>query len=101
MSESGHWKLVNIMARLFGLMAFVAGVVFLATAALYWHDPQHATRISTASGSAVGDSVGVSIFCLVVGTLFVLVEHYRPDLMAGKSASPHQTRSWWTGSPRG
>jgi hypothetical protein len=100
MNESTHWKLMNIMARLFGVMAFVGGLAFLATAALYWHDPQQAARVPTASGSAVGDSIGVAIFCLVVGTLFVLVDPYRPDLGTGKSALRRQERSWWTGSPR-
>ena len=34
MNESSHWKLMNILARLFGAMAFVVGLAFLATAAL-------------------------------------------------------------------
>ncbi len=98
MDESSHWKLMNIMARLLGLMALVVGLAFLVSAALYWHDPQQAASVPSASGSSFGDSIGVSIFCLVVGTLFVLVDPCRPDLKARTSASPRQRRSWWTGT---
>ncbi len=91
---------MNILARLFGLMAFVAGLAFVIAAAMYSQNPSLAERTPSASGSALGDSVGVAIFCFVVGTLFSLVDPYRPDLRAQDPSSGKQRRSWWTGSPK-
>lgn len=98
--DSGHWKRMNVLARLFGLMAFVVGAAFVIAAAMYRQNPALADRTPSASGSALGDSVGVAIFCFVVGTLFVLVDPYRPDLKAQDPLQGKQRRSWWTGSPK-
>ena len=78
-----HWQIVNIMARLFGLMAFAAATAFAISAARYWADPRLADSIPSASGSAFGDAVGVMIFCLIVGVLFSIVDTFRPDLDRG------------------
>ena len=75
-----HWRIVNIMARLFGLMAFGAAVAFAISAARYWANPHLADSIPSASGSAFGDAFGVMIFSLVVGVLFSIVDTFRPDL---------------------
>jgi len=91
---------MNVLARLFGLMAFVVGGGFVIAAVMYRQDPSLAARTPSASGSALGDSVGVSIFCFVVGTLFMLVDPYRPDLKAQDPSSAKRRRSWWTGSPK-
>ena len=91
---------MSVLARLFGLMAFVVGGAFFIAAAIYWQDPLRAERTASASGSALGDSVGVAIFCFVVGTLFLLVDPYRPDLKALEPSSAKQQKSWWTGSPK-
>ncbi len=98
--DSGHWKRMNVLGRLFGLMAFVVGAAFVVAAAIYKQDPSLAERTPSASGSALGDSVGVAIFCFVVGTLFLLVDPYRPDLKAQGASTGKQSRIWWTGSPK-
>ncbi len=93
-----HWRIVNIMAHLFGLMAFVAAVAFAISAARYWADPHFADSIPSASGSAFG----VTIFCLVVGLLFSIVDTFRPDLDRGairNDSEGRRRRSWWTGEP--
>ncbi len=76
--DSAHWKRMNVLARLFGLMAILVGAAFVVTAGFYGLHPARADRVPSASGSALGDSVGVAIFCFVVGTLFLLVDPYRP-----------------------
>lgn len=97
-----HWRIVNIMARLFGLMAFGAAIAFAISAARYWANPHLADRIPSASGSAFGDAVGVMIFSLVVGVLFSIVDTFRPDLDRSaikNDSGGRQKRSWWTGEP--
>jgi hypothetical protein len=81
-------------------MAFVVGAAFVIAAAMYRQDHALADRTPSASGSAFGDSVGVAIFCFVVGTLFLLVDPYRPDLKLDDPSPGRQRRSWWTGSPK-
>jgi hypothetical protein len=91
---------MNVLARLLGVMAFVVGTAFVVAAEIYWRDPSLADRTPSVSGSAFGNSLGVAIFCFVVGALFVLVEPYRPDLKERERSSGELRKSWWTGSPR-
>ena len=75
-----HWRMVNIMARLFGLMSLFASLVFAYSAVLYWLHPEDSASIPSASGSAFADAVGVAIFAGIIGVLFVRVKPFRPDL---------------------
>ena len=94
-----HWRMVNIMARLFGLMSLFASLVFAYSAALYWLHPEDSASIPSASGSAFADAVGVAIFAGIIGVLFVCVKPFRPDLQF-ITARVGGRRGWWTGQPK-
>ena len=101
--EARHWRLVNRMARVFGIAAVLAGVAFAGAAFQHIMQPDPAAHVPSASGSAATDAIAVSVFTLVVGILFLLVKPYRPDLRKDKNpedASKVQRFSWWTGEPK-
>lgn len=101
-NESTHWRLVNILARIFGIMGYVAGAAFAVSAVRYWQNPVEAAKIPTASGHVVAETAIVAAFCLVVAVLFTIVKPYRPDLRVKgeRSETESARRSWWTGEPR-
>ena len=89
-----HWRVVNALGRVFGLLAIAAGLVFGWWAVRFLSRPALATQGATISGSAVVDYAVVGVFCLLIGWAFMAVRPYRPDLPEGS------LRSWWTGEPR-
>ncbi len=96
--ESLHWSVVNVMARLFGLMAALAFVAFGVTAARQFTG----ATVSTPGVSALGNLL-VSFFCLALAIGFLAVRPYRPDLSRqrlaqGDASSPKL--GWWTGAPK-
>ena len=96
-----HWRLVNIMARLFGLMSLFASLGCAYSAVLLWLHPEDSASIPSASGSAFADAVGVAIIAGIIGVLFVFVrvKPFRPDLPFITSRAEGR-RGWWTGQPK-
>lgn len=95
--ETLHWRAFNIMARLFGLMALLAGSVFLCSAFITLDIGE-----SVSNRDMTGDFL-VGIFTFVIGIAFLKVAPYRPDLRVDKIDSPNASKSklgWWTGSQR-
>jgi hypothetical protein len=95
--EAIHWSIVNVMARVFGLMAALATVASGTTAVLQFAS----APLTTPGMGALGHGV-VSLFCLAIAVAFLTVRPYRPDvrkrLAAGDTSLPEL--SWWTGSPK-
>ncbi|MDO6388479.1 hypothetical protein [Uliginosibacterium sp. 31-12] len=102
-SDATHWKLVTILARVFGLMAVFAAVVGAISAVKYWLHPELAEKISTLGGNASIEAAMVSVFCLCVGFPFLFVKPFRPDIKDGKNNHTQSSTgkvSWWTGEPK-
>jgi len=102
-NEAAHWRLVNILLRLFGIMGYVAGVAFAVWAVRYWQNPVEAASIPTVSGHVVGETATVGGFCLVIAMLFtIVIKPYRPDLRvkSGRNEIEGTKCSWWTGEPK-
>ena len=105
--ERFHFRLFNVLARLFGLMAVLAAVNG-AVAGIY-HTVYPPTEYIETLGLPEGlmDFL-VSVFFATIGILILRVKPYRPDLgdgawtlLVGKSGeTTEQRRSWWTGEPR-
>ena len=96
-TEATHWRVFNIMARVFGLMAVAIAFGCLAWAAYFVVHPEAARNVETAGlpEGAVDAVVGA-----IAGTIaaFVLTRRpYRPDL--GDAAFSDQTLRWTRGSP--
>ena len=96
-----HLRLVNILGRVFGLAAVVAGIGFIAWAVYYFLHPDAAAYdLVTLSGHASVDFLGAGIFCLLLAILFLAVRPYRPDITRAGGAGIRQRHTWWTGEPR-
>jgi hypothetical protein len=89
-------RVLNVLARLFGLLALIGGAAFLAWATYLWRYPELPRPGQTLSGSVSIDYLGTGVFCLAVGIGFLAVRPYRPDVTTDARAR----RSWWTGEPR-
>jgi len=102
-----HWRLFNVCARLFGLMALASGVAFSSWAAYYAINPSASEGIETGGLPVSAVDAVVGAFSLVVGTAVLRAQPYRPDLgdatwafRARKGANRDvNRRSWWTGEP--
>jgi H+/Cl- antiporter ClcA len=96
-----HLRLLNLLARVFGLSAVVAATGFIAWAVYYFLHPDAATYdMVTLSGHASVDFLGAGIFCLLLAILFLTVRPYRPDITRAGGADVKRRLTWWTGEPR-
>ncbi len=95
--KKSFWKLLNILARVFGLMFTAAGAYFAARSIYYLFQPD-----LTGSEDLLGfppsfrPFVIASIF-LIIGVHFLRGEAHRPDLPEEKQSKSERTHSWWTG----
>jgi hypothetical protein len=103
-----HWAFFNILRRVFGIMATVAGVGGLCSALSVW--------LGLAKPMAGEDGPGtlfvVGLVALLVGVVTLRRRGYRPDQgdvswwsgLAGgyddSRAKRGEPRSWWTGGYR-
>jgi hypothetical protein len=102
-NEAAHWRLLNMLLRLFGIMGYVAAAAFAFWAVHYWQNPVEAASIRTVSGHVVGETAMVSGLCCVIALLFtIVIKPYRPDLRVrdGRNELEPTKRSWWTGEPK-
>ncbi|MDR7151979.1 hypothetical protein J2W49_003955 [Hydrogenophaga palleronii] len=98
-----HWRIVNVLARLFGVMNVGVGAAFTVNAVLFLRHPETAQNVSSIGGNASAEFAVVAVFCLTVGALFLAVKPYRPDLQVGVrplSDGASRKLSWLTGEPR-
>jgi len=93
--QEWHWRVFNVLVRLFGAMSVGAGVAFGFSSVYAARNPASQFEMLTVSGSAAVDFAVVAAFCLAVGILVIRAPAYRPDV-----ASEGGRRSWWTGEPR-
>jgi hypothetical protein len=98
--QSTHWSLVNVLARIFGIVATIVGVIFLLLGGYSLVFPDS----PSIEGMPAVLSLGVGIFGVVVGVAFLRVRSYRPDLAGsetkGSRSGDNSQRSWWTGMPQ-
>jgi uncharacterized membrane protein len=97
--ERQHLRLVNVLARLFGLSAVVAAIGFTAWGIYYFRHAEAAVYV-TLSGHAGVDFLAVAIFCLLLALVFLTVRPYRPDITLAGGADVKRRHTWWTGEPR-
>ena len=106
--ERFHWTVVNVGARIFGIMATVVGLAFLWSASAVW--------LGLATPEPGGDGPGtrfvVGLVTLLLGGVALRRRPYRPDQgdvswwagLAGgyddTRAKRGEPRSWWTGTYR-
>jgi hypothetical protein len=64
-----HWRVVNILARLFGLMGLLVGSVFIWQGVHFIMSPLDAARINTLTGNAGIEFIIVGCFAVAVGAL--------------------------------
>ena len=91
-----HFRVVNVLARLFGLLALIGGAGSVAWGLYYFLRPDLPNPGATVSGSFAVDHLVIGVFCWIVAGAFLAVRPYRPDVTARAGAR----RSWWTGEPR-
>jgi len=115
-----HWKVVNIMIRLFGFAATIVGTAFIAWAVYYRLHPER-VQLDTNSltGSIFLDFFLVGGVAVGIGLGFLLASARRPDLGDHMLSDPamrllrglpknwarpgvpgREFRTWWTGETR-
>jgi hypothetical protein len=82
-----HWRIFNFMARSFGLLALIFGVISTLSAVLTWNVDRDLALVYAV----------VALFCAALAGSFLTVTPYRPDLVG---PIPRDRRSWWTGEPK-
>jgi hypothetical protein len=115
-----HWKVVNIMMRLFGFAATIVGTVFITWAIYYRLHPE---RVELDTNSLTGriffDFFLVGGAAVGIGLSFLFTPACRPDLgdpifsdramrllrglpknFARPSVPGRESRTWWTGETR-
>ncbi|WP_143751396.1 hypothetical protein [Collimonas sp. PA-H2] len=96
--ETLHWSLINIFARLFGIMALLVGFAFgLAALLQFW-----GAGLSTPGVSAL-ENFFLSAFSLALAATFLTVRPYRLDVAredSNTSDKPGRKLGWWTGTPK-
>lgn len=91
------WKLLNILARVFGLMFTAAGAYFAARGIYYLFQPDlTGPKDLLGFPPSFRPFVIASIF-LIIGVHFLRGEAHRPDLPEEKQSKSERTHSWWTG----
>jgi hypothetical protein len=95
--ESVHWSMVNILARIFGLMTGFASLAFGAAAVA-----QIGQDSLPPSGIGPVAYFVVSFVCLLLAVGFLTVRPYRPDIRRDRPPSAAQAPKlhWWTGAPK-
>ena len=99
-NEENYWRVVNVLVRVFGIMCFIVGIIFIITTIILFSNEKAFGNISTASGNAPIEMGIASLICLVLGVLFVSVKAYRPDLSGSEKNNKkinNSKASWWTG----
>ena len=96
-----HLRLLNVLARVFGLSAVIAAIGFTAWAVYYFLYPHSdAYDLVSLSGHASVDFLGAGMLSLLLAILFLTVRPYRPDITRADGADGKRRHTWWTGEPR-
>lgn len=97
-----HWRVLNIFARLFGLVSALAGLGFALWGLYFLIQPEAAGPRDILGFSPSFRYFVGAFFCLVIGFHFLRGKAHRPDLAEGDNAQPgagEKARGWWTGEP--
>jgi hypothetical protein len=105
--ERAHWSAVNVMARMFGILALIVGLGFLAWGVYFAISPEAQGHITPDGSDASILNSTLGIFAVAMSVAFLRVRPYRPDLgdsirssRAGRAeACDKRPRNWWTGAP--
>jgi len=116
-NERLHWCIFNVMVRIFGFMATVAGIAFISWGIYHYYHPAEARKWAEYRGTAeqsfshqtinpdllggvVTGEIVVGLFALTLAFAVLRVRPYRPDLGDSVTSYSIGTRSWWTGEPK-
>lgn len=97
-----HWRVLNILARLFGLLSALIGLGFALWGLYFLIQPEAAGPRDTLGFSPSFRYFVGAFFCVVIGFHFLRGKAHRPDLAEQNKAKPGATKqvgSWWTGEP--
>ncbi len=100
--KSTFWSLLNISARVFGLMFTAAGAYFAARGVHSLIDSEVAELKDVLGFPPSFRPFVIASVCLIIGVNFIRGEAHRPDLQKKEEPNRHtagRTRSWWTGKP--
>lgn len=114
--ERLHWCIFNIMVRIFGIMATVAGAGFIGWGIYFYnHHPEakkwaaypgagqtfsHQTINPDTLGGVVTGYIAIGVFAGILAFAVLRVRPYRPDLGDTVSSYSVGPRNWWTGEPK-
>ena len=93
--ETSPWCLLNILLRLFGIMAAVVAFGFGLTASLQLGGAGLPTPEIGVAGNLLIAALG-----LVLSVAFLTRPPYRPDLDLKKPKNSTLKLGWWTGTPK-
>jgi len=97
LSKKSLWELLNILARVFGLMFTAAGAYFAARGIYYLFQPELTDYKDTLGFPPSFRPFVIAFVFLIIGVHFLRGEAHRPDLPAGEQSKSERTHSWWTG----
>ena len=95
--ETTHWRVINILARVFGLMALVAAVGSVGWAVYFAIHPEAANNVQAAGLPANLLYGVVGIIIGAIAAFFLRRRPYRPD--HGDAAFSDQSLRWIHGLP--
>ncbi len=104
-----HWRLFNVLARLFGIMTVCVGAVFVAAGVYFFAEPNAAKGIETGELPANWLYLISGVVVVGIGVGALGIQPFRPDLgdaawtTGWKRRGPTDRgtlRSWWTGNPK-
>ena len=100
--KSIYWRLLNTLARVFGLMSTASGAYFAARGIYYLIEPEVAYPKDILGFHPSFRLFAIATVLLVIGVHFIRGEAHRPDLpenrKPGRSLS-RRTHNWWNGEP--
>lgn len=102
MAKSTVWGLLNILARICGLMFTSAGAYFAARGMYYLIQPEAAGLMDILGFPPSFRPFVIASGLLIIGVHFIRGEAHRPDLPGEKPLNRSiagRTHSSWTGEP--
>ena len=96
-SKKSLWALLNILARVFGLLFTAAGAYFAARGVYYLIQPDLTDFKDTLGFPPSFRPFVIASIFLIIGVHFLRGEAHRPDHPEEKQSNSERTHSWWTG----
>ncbi len=107
-----HWRIFNVLVRIFGIMATCWGIIFFGAGIYYYFHPTKAKELAAYGntspnyvnpdtlGGVVVINITIGFFCVLIGTAILLLRAFRPDQGDNVSSNSACPRNWWTVDPK-